>query len=135
MNLTIPASLDDLNLDPFEVRLFLRLTRRNLINATPESLPNMARACRIGERKAQQALKTLLDLNMIRAICPVRIHHGLSRQSRNRLADANPRGSRSTCTPAAGADLDQDLDVEVQLKYNSGLEELNGIAFNLPSTV
>ena len=68
MNLTIPASLDDLNLDPFEVRLFLRLTRRNLINATPESLPNMARACRIGERKAQQALKTLLDLNMIRAI-------------------------------------------------------------------
>ena len=68
MNLTIPASLDDLNLDPFEVRLFLRLTRRNLINATPESLPNMARACRIGERKAQQALKTLLDLNMVHAI-------------------------------------------------------------------
>lgn len=68
MNLNIPASLDDLNLDPFEVRLFLRLTRRNLINATPESVPNMARACRIGERKAQQALKTLLDLNMVRAI-------------------------------------------------------------------
>ena len=68
MTLNIPASLDDLNLDPFEVRLFLRLTRRNLINAMPESLPNMARACRIGERKAQQALKTLLDLNMIRAI-------------------------------------------------------------------
>jgi hypothetical protein len=68
MNLNIPASLDDLNLDPFEVRLFLRLTRRNLTNATPESLPNMARACRISERKAQQALKTLLDLNMIHAI-------------------------------------------------------------------
>ena len=68
MNIVIPASLDDLNLDPFEVRLFLRLTRCNLINATPESLPNMARACRIGERKAQQALKTLLDLNMVHAI-------------------------------------------------------------------
>ena len=68
MNLNIPASLDDLNLDPFEVRLFLRITRRNLTNATPESLPNMARACRIGERKAQQALKTLLDLNMVHAI-------------------------------------------------------------------
>ena len=68
MTISIPASLDDLNLDPFEVRLFLRLTRRNLANATPESLPNMARACRIGERKTQQALKTLLDLNMIHAI-------------------------------------------------------------------
>ena len=68
MTISIPASLDDLNLDPFEVRLFLRLTRRNLANATPESLPNMARACRIGERKTQQALKTLLDLNMVHAI-------------------------------------------------------------------
>ena len=68
MNLNIPASLDYLNLDPFEVRLFIRLTRRNLANAMPESLPNMARACRIGERKAQQALKTLIDLKMVHAI-------------------------------------------------------------------
>ena len=128
MNLTIPASLDDLNLDPFEVRLFLRLTRRNLINAMPESLPNMARACRIGERKAQQALKTLLDLNMIRAICPVRIHHGLSRQSRNRLADANPRGSRSTCTPAAHAPPHQ---VRILIKIKTLMLKFKTFLLNL----
>jgi hypothetical protein len=169
MNLNIPASLDDLNLDPFEVRLFLRLTRRNLTNATPESLPNMARACRIGERKAQQALKTLLDLNMIHAIVrpgftttyhvnqeqlwrvqiletpaspapphqvrtpetqvtpardappqQMRTPETIESTAKNPVSDAfetlppHLMHPRSTCTPASGADLDQDLDVDVQ---------------------
>lgn len=169
MNLNIPARLDDLNLDPFEVRLFIRLTRRNQINATPESLPNMARACRMSERKAQQALKTLLDLNMIHAVLrsgfttayhvnqetvwrvqilespaspappqqvrtpetrvtpardappqEMRTPETLEPNAKNRVIDdfetppQHLMHPRSTCTPASRADLDQDLDGDVQ---------------------
>lgn len=65
----VHSSLDDYGLDPYEFRLYSRIARREggVNGACEESVPNMAAACGMGERKAQHALKLLTEAGLITA--------------------------------------------------------------------
>lgn len=62
----IHSELDDLGLDPFEFRIYARLARRAGEHGAFESVPNMAKHCKMSERQVRYSLKTLVSLNLIR---------------------------------------------------------------------
>lgn len=62
----IHSELDDLGLDPFTFRIYGRLARRAGERGAFESVPNMAKHCKMSERQVRYSLKILLQLNLIR---------------------------------------------------------------------
>lgn len=61
----IPGFLDDYPLEPEEFRLYAHILRRAGSNGCFESIPNMARHCRMGEKSVKNALKLLLAAKML----------------------------------------------------------------------
>lgn len=61
----IPSFLDDYGLDPYEFRIYAHILRRAGGGRCWESIPNMARHCRMNEKTARRAVKRLLTLGMI----------------------------------------------------------------------
>ena len=62
----IPAVLDDYGLDPYEFRIYGRLTRRcGSGGAAWESVSSMAIACGMGEQKAKQCLRLLCIVGLV----------------------------------------------------------------------
>lgn len=62
----IHSELDDLGLDPFTFRIYGRLARRAGERGAFESVPNMAKHCKMSERQVRYSLKILLQFNLIR---------------------------------------------------------------------
>jgi DNA-binding transcriptional ArsR family regulator len=61
----IHSELDEYGLDPFEFRIYSRLSRRAGNGDTMESVPRMAQATRMSERKVRYALKLLFQAGLI----------------------------------------------------------------------
>ena len=59
----IPALLDDYGLTPPEFRIFCRISRRGVCD---ESVPNMARGCRMNPDTAWKAIKFLCAVGMVK---------------------------------------------------------------------
>ena len=65
--LLVPAWLDDLGLDPYAFRLLAHMARRaGRGGECFESVPNMARHCRMGQTRAGRALRDLLRAGLVR---------------------------------------------------------------------
>src|SRR5690606_14050620 len=62
----IDWELDDLGLDPFTFRVYARLARRAGTNKGAfESVAEMAKGCRMSDRKVHDALQILVRLNLV----------------------------------------------------------------------
>lgn len=61
----IPSLLDDYPLDVFEFRIFARIARRSGSASCFESLPNMAKSCKMSLAKARIALRLLVAAGLI----------------------------------------------------------------------
>lgn len=61
------SELDDFGLDPFEFRVYSRLSRRadGPEQRARESIANMAEACKMGTTKVRQALRRLEELRLV----------------------------------------------------------------------
>ncbi len=65
----IPSFLDDYGLDPYEMRVYIRLARRaGMGGQCWESISKMARACRMSDRKLKDCLALLIAANLIKQI-------------------------------------------------------------------
>lgn len=63
----MPAGLDDLGLDPFDLRVYLRIFRRAGVDGVCfESVHNMAAGCRMSETRVHEALRELLLLGLVK---------------------------------------------------------------------
>lgn len=64
--LFVPSDLDDYGLDPYEFRIYARISRRaGKDGELRESIPNMARSCHISESRVRQALLLLQSAGLI----------------------------------------------------------------------
>ncbi len=62
----IPSLLDDYGLDPYEFRVYARLTRRAGNHGQCwESISNIAKACKMSDRKAQYCLRLLEKAGLV----------------------------------------------------------------------
>lgn len=61
----IAAALDDMGLRPFEFRILCRIIRRGQCY---ESLPNLAKSCRMSKARAKEALQSLENAELITKI-------------------------------------------------------------------
>lgn len=68
LSLFVSSSIDDYGLDPYEFRLFARITRRAGRGQAWESIAKMARACRMSESRARAALKLLKAAGFIASV-------------------------------------------------------------------
>jgi hypothetical protein len=66
--LFVKSEIDDYGLDPYEFRLYARIARRAGRGEAWESIPNMARACRISISRARKALELLEIAGLIESI-------------------------------------------------------------------
>lgn len=57
--LFVSSEIDDFGLDPYEFRIYARIVRRAGRSEAWESIPKMARACRMSESRARSALQLL----------------------------------------------------------------------------
>ena len=65
----IPSFLDDYGLDPYEMRVYIRLARRaGMGGQCWESIPNMARACLMSPQKVKNCLALLSAAQMIKQL-------------------------------------------------------------------
>jgi len=65
----IPSFLDDYGLDPYEMRVYIRLARRaGMGGQCWESISKMAHACRMSDRKLKDCLVLLLGANLIKQL-------------------------------------------------------------------
>jgi len=65
----IPSFLDDYGLDPYEMRVYIRLARRaGMGGQCWESIPNMARACLMSTTKVKNCLALLSAAQLIKQI-------------------------------------------------------------------
>lgn len=62
----IPSFLDDYGLSPYEFRVYAHVLRRAGGGKCWESIPNMAKHCRMNEKTTRRAIQRLIDLRMIR---------------------------------------------------------------------
>lgn len=65
IGLFVPSEIDDYGLDPYEFRIYARLVRRAGRGDAWESIPKMARACRMSESRARAALQLLEAAGLI----------------------------------------------------------------------
>lgn len=82
----MPSTLDDYLLDPYEFRIYMRITRRAGVNGCYESVNNMAKACRVSLAKARKSLHSLHELGLITII-------DRSKQGLTNLCTVNPFSS------------------------------------------
>lgn len=69
LRLFVPSDLDDYGLDPFEFRLYARISRRaGKDGEASESVPNMAAACHITVNRARKVLQLLEQAGLIESI-------------------------------------------------------------------
>lgn len=62
----VPKDLDDYGLDPYEFRLYMRISRRDdPKDGCFESVKKMADGCRMSERKVRYALEVLVTMGLI----------------------------------------------------------------------
>ena len=59
LTLFVRREIDDYGLDPYEFRIYARITRRAGNSDALESLANMASACRIALSRARKILRLL----------------------------------------------------------------------------
>ena len=65
----IPSFLDDYGLDPYEMRVYIRLARRaGMGGQCWESIPNMARACLMSPTKVKNCLALLAAAHLIKQL-------------------------------------------------------------------
>jgi len=65
----IPSFLDDYGLDPYEMRVYIRLARRaGMGGQCWESISKMAHACRMSDRKLKDCLALLIGANLIKQL-------------------------------------------------------------------
>ncbi len=65
----IPSFLDDYGLDPYEMRVYIRLARRaGMGGQCWESIPNMARACLMSPTKVKNCLALLAAAQLIKQL-------------------------------------------------------------------
>ncbi len=65
----IPSFLDDYGLDPYEMRVYIRLARRaGMGGQCWESIPNMARACLMSPQKVKNCLALLAAAQLIKQL-------------------------------------------------------------------
>ncbi len=65
----IPIFLDDYGLDPYEMRVYIRLARRaGMGGQCWESISKMASSCRMSDRKLKDCLALLIAANLIKQI-------------------------------------------------------------------
>ncbi len=65
----IPSFLDDYGLDPYEMRVYIRLARRaGMGGQCWESIPNMARACLMSPTKVKNCLALLSAAQLIKQL-------------------------------------------------------------------
>ena len=65
----IPSFLDDYGLDPYEMRVYIRLARRaGMGGQCWESIPNLARACLMSPTKVKNCLALLSSAQMIKQL-------------------------------------------------------------------
>ncbi|MBD2105176.1 hypothetical protein [Leptolyngbya sp. FACHB-261] len=60
--LFVPSNLDDYGLDPFEFRIYARIVRRG---RAYESIPRMAKTCKMSEDKVRDALRALCAFGLL----------------------------------------------------------------------
>jgi hypothetical protein len=82
-----PAAIDDLGLNPLDVRIYLRICRRAGIEGQCwESIRAMALGCRMAVSRVQEALRLLVEVGLILVVYPL-----VSRKAvRYRLATLEP---------------------------------------------
>jgi len=61
----VSAKLDDFGLDPYAIRIYIRIVRRAGKDGCFESIENMAEACKISRRQVFNAIKTLLKHRLV----------------------------------------------------------------------
>ncbi|MBW4638291.1 MAG: helix-turn-helix domain-containing protein [Gloeocapsa sp. UFS-A4-WI-NPMV-4B04] len=65
----VPSDLDDYGLNPYEFRIYGRIARRiGHDNEAWESIPKMARGCKMSESRARRALQLLEAVGLIESI-------------------------------------------------------------------
>lgn len=65
----IPSFLDDYGLDPYEMRVYIRLARRaGMGGQCWESVTNMAQACKISSQKVKNCLALLTAAHLVKQI-------------------------------------------------------------------
>lgn len=63
----IPLELDDSGLDPYTMRLYIRIAMLNELHGVcDEGIDKMAAHCRINRKKAYEGLKLLIKYRMIK---------------------------------------------------------------------
>ena len=65
--LFVKSDIDDYGLDPYEFRIYARIIRRAGRVEAWESIPSMARACRMSESRARAALQLLEAAGLIKS--------------------------------------------------------------------
>ena len=65
--LFVKSDIDDYGLDPYEFRIYARIVRRAGRGEAWESIPSMARACRMSESRARAALQLLEAAGLIKS--------------------------------------------------------------------
>lgn len=68
LELFVPSEIDDYPLDPYEFRVYARLGRRAGRSDAWESIPKMARACRMSESRTRAALRLLEAAKIITSV-------------------------------------------------------------------
>lgn len=67
-SLFVSSDIDDYGLDPYEFRIYARISRRAGRGQAWESISNMARACRMSESRARAALQLLEAIGLIASV-------------------------------------------------------------------
>lgn len=68
LGLFVKSDFDDYGLNPYEFRIYARIVRRAGRSDAWESIPNMAKACMMSERRARRALQVLEAAGLIESI-------------------------------------------------------------------